>query len=897
MYLLFIAMRSLSKIVTRLVIILAFTIAVSLASLFVAPSSFQPAQVTTSTLLAEADRFAWLENWYKAGPLYRRAEDLFRASGDRRGELHALIGRLRSETETTSLDDTVERLGGLLNDPVVSSDPGLRLWCLTAKAYAEFDDDIAASKQDWQEALALANTLGDSKWASRARGELGVIAFTEGHLSTAVSLVGKALISSYQTKDVAAQVDFFSLIGAGLNEQLRYSEALAFFEQAIRVAEKNKDAGFPYLAYEGKVSAFLGLNRQSEARQVLETLLTKAREQNRRGEEAVGFILLGDLSIALKDTETAKTSYERAAHAFQELRINRGLDEAMFKLASIYRERGQFTLASQSVLIGLEAVRRDGGGYYLPRALSALAELEAAQNRYREADQQFREAEERLEWVLNGLRSDKEIAAIAGTMSDTYTHHFRLLAERKDVGRAFQVLERIRGLSAEGVLHPLIETRKESSWAPALNAAIGNVQLELLTRDHSSQESPLYDQLHLYENALAFVTNDAHEKRLPAAVPVSLRSVQAALGPAEVLLEYVLDEPRSFCIVVTHNDAQIATLSAGRAQIAALAESYLAEARALRAGGQFATKLYDVLLDPVPEISRRSHLIISPDGILHSVPYEALRDPRGLALVQSKFVSYTPSGTVFLRLRRAPRSRAQRPVLAIGGVDYRFVRSLTVSDSRAPLSDNFPKRTAEVSKSTDWDLPTSREEALSVVEKMGTGSEALLGSKATETAFKSSPLKNFRILHLAVHAVADAEYPDRAALVLGLDPHTTDDGLLQVREIAGLSLDADLVTLSACETGVGRLEGEAGVLSLERGFLVAGARAVVASLWDVEDHSTNLLMQDFYSHLAKGEEKAVALSRAKRDLIARYPDIPPYYWAGFVLVGEGARPIVSNPQQ
>jgi CHAT domain-containing protein len=169
----------------------------------------------------------------------------------------------------------------------------------------------------------------------------------------------------------------------------------------------------------------------------------------------------------------------------------------------------------------------------------------------------------------------------------------------------------------------------------------------------------------------------------------------------------------------------------------------------------------------------------------------------------------------------------------------------------------------------------------------------LLGREATETAFKSEPVSEFSVIHLAVHALPDSQYPERASLILGVDPSSVDDGLLQVREIMHLRLNADLVTLSACETG---RSGDAGVVSLGEAFLVAGAKAVVVSLWNVEDHSTTLLMEYFYRHLTQGEDKATALAHAKRDFIAKHQDNSPFYWAGFVMIGEGASPLSFEPQ-
>jgi CHAT domain-containing protein len=132
---------------------------------------------------------------------------------------------------------------------------------------------------------------------------------------------------------------------------------------------------------------------------------------------------------------------------------------------------------------------------------------------------------------------------------------------------------------------------------------------------------------------------------------------------------------------------------------------------------------------------------------------------------------------------------------------------------------------------------------------------------------------------------------------LGVDPNSHDDGLLQVREIIRLRFNADLVTLSACNTGVGKLQGEEGVTNLVEAFLVSGAKAVVASLWSADDMYTSDLMERFYTHIAEGQDKAAALRQAKLDLLAKFGrQVPPYYWGAFVLTGDGGSPIQLGGQ-
>jgi CHAT domain-containing protein len=164
----------------------------------------------------------------------------------------------------------------------------------------------------------------------------------------------------------------------------------------------------------------------------------------------------------------------------------------------------------------------------------------------------------------------------------------------------------------------------------------------------------------------------------------------------------------------------------------------------------------------------------------------------------------------------------------------------------------------------------------------------LLDANATESKFKSLPPSNFKILHFAVHGVSSPQFPERAALILGRDENSTDDGLLQFLEITQLSLSADLVTLSACDTATGKLEGEEGIDGLAEAFLLAGAKSVVGALWDVDDSATDTLMRSFYAHLANGEDKASALRHAKLDYLERLGDRPPAYWAAFTLLGDGS---------
>lgn len=845
-------------------------------------------------LLERANHLSWLNNWNAAGPLYARAEVLFRADGDKRNELYARIGLARAYVGPISGQPASETLEAVLREPLTVSDVKLRLWCLAVKGYVELDLNTVASKRAWTEALQIANSLGEKQWATRAHGELGIIAFLEGNTASAVSLVGKAILSAYGTGDIGEQVRLLSLLGIGFNEERRFSEALTILNRAIAITEKTPDAGFPFLAYRGKAAALIGLHQPEQAQHLLATALTAAQSQNSPRDAADILVALGEAMFAANDPDRAKTQLAEAGQIASRLDLCRTLAEAMFDLANVDRQLGDVQGAMQALRAGLKASRRLGDRYYVPRDLTALAELKAATNHVKEADRLFEEAEDVLDGILVNQHSFEESTARAGSMSSTYLEHFRLVQKSGDVPRVLHVLERVRGRIVASHLFARGKFESKSPQLAPLEANIAATQLALLRTEDGKQRAALLERLLEDERNLAFELNEAGLQRQEMlATPASLEKIQAALRKDELLVEYVLDEPHSFCIAITRESARVLILSAGSKQIQTLAESFLTEARSRSAGEYPALKLYSLLLEPALQLFHKARLIVSPDGILHSLPFEALRNPSG-AVIHSIVVSYTPSATVLCHLRTQSTTKRNQSLLAVGAVDYKFARALPAEAQRGAMAAAIVRGLADLSGAHLEDLPGSRDEVLSIAHIVGGDPTVLLGQEATESSFKSARLSDFRMIHLAVHAAADPQYPDRSALILGVAPKTTDDGLLQVREIMRLPLNADLVTLSACETGVGATAGESGVVSLEQAFLISGARAVVASLWNVEDRSTTALMKAFYTHLAQHEDKALALAHAKRDMLDRYIDLPPFYWASFVLVGEGAEAVSDD---
>ena len=852
-------------------------------------------------LLTAADRLYFLSNGPAAAPLYAKAEKLFSERGDARNELYAKVGRLRSEAETMSFVDLSHLLNEQLQNPIVQADRKLRLWCLIAKGYTDIEIDYRASKRDWLEAQEIAKSLGEDEWVTRASGELGLIGFLEGNPGRAARLLGGALLSSMASGDTAGQVRFLELLGRGFEEVNRPTEALEFFERAIRLAEADPDCGLPFMGYEGKAQALVSLGRTDEAKVVLENALTRARSQEKRGHEAQLLILLGKLAEQKGDPQQAVKYLEDAGQFAMQGKFYRMEADAMFELAQIYRDSGDLGTADARATQGLAASQRVGDRYYVPRNLTMLADLKARRGHFAEANALYEQAEDVIEGMLISVGEPYWNSSVAAAMSETYLRHFELVTKHGDTPGAFAVLERVRGRTLAWAL----KDRKaapttESDQTAALEGDVASLQARLMQTSSVPEREQLLDSLFEYERrlGLAWTREGVPNRQLPVQ-PETLANVENDLHPDEVLLEYVLDDPISYCISVTRRGAHIQALPIGRKEVERLAEQFVDEVRARGAGAQTSKRLFRVLLEPIPEAKTAARLIIAPDGDLNLLPFEALRDNRGEYLLKSRVISYIPSGTILDVLRRTGDiGVAASPFLGVGDVAY---ENQGGAGRKIPAPDTVRGRVlrgvADFSGMRLQDLPKTREEVEEIGKIVGPNAVILLGKDATETAFKKEPLDQFRVLHLAVHGFADTQYPERSALVLGKDPESGDDGLLQVREIIRLRLNAELTTLSACDTGVGKLQGQEGVSSLVEAFLEAGSKSVVASLWSADDTFASALMDRFYLRLGSGEDTGSALRDAKLDLLAKYGEqVSPFYWAAFVAVGDTSTPIGIKQQ-
>ena len=272
-------------------------------------------------------------------------------------------------------------------------------------------------------------------------------------------------------------------------------------------------------------------------------------------------------------------------------------------------------------------------------------------------------------------------------------------------------------------------------------------------------------------------------------------------------------------------------------------------------------------------------MLVSPDGPLHTLPFAALvRGGRYLA--EDKPLHTILSATVYAELRKTRRETPAAPqvsLAAFGDPSY---------PGRAP---SHPDVRAAVDRGLALTpLPSTREEVRGIAA-LYPQARAFLGQEATEERAKSIG-QDARYVHFACHGLLDERFPLNSSLALSIPENPEEgqeNGLLQAWEIFdGMRLDADLVTLSACDSGLGQEMGGEGLLGLTRAFQYAGARSVLASLWSVSDASTADLMKRFYGHLRRGASKDEALRSAQTEVLRGKDFVHPYYWAAFQLTGD-----------
>jgi len=489
-------------------------------------------------------------------------------------------------------------------------------------------------------------------------------------------------------------------------------------------------------------------------------------------------------------------------------------------------------------------------------------------------------ASEALESQIGQLSSDIYMIGFARNKNDVYHRMLRILVDQYAAGHSAEIL---------GKIFNVVERAKAKAFLENLNKGQRGYDLghfENLAERSNQSTSTISEpfKFRMTENAGLVGLKD----RI-----CSLDEVrQQVIEEGTILLEYLLGDDRSYLLSLTSRTAKLSVLpnrrkieSSLRAYLKVISEVSIRERSLFSASKRIGREI--IPPEIFTELSEAKAIIIIPDGVLNYLPFETIRINDGVKeeyLIESFSISYCPSAsTLRMLIGGSHRKVWKKTILAIGGPKYGNYPGLNIAASDRYMDTK--ENPLIVRKLTFAELPYSGKEAIDVGRLFPRKeSQVITGEDVNEDIVKKLPLWEFRIIHFSCHGYLDEANPMHTSLVLTPGPSQEEDGFLRMEEIYKLSLDADMVVLSACQSGKGILEKGEGVMSLARPFFFAGARSVIAALWPINDKSTADLMREFYKSIIQGRSVNESLRSAKLKMI-RSSCAHPFYWSGFVLQG------------
>ena len=707
--------------------------------------------------------------------------------------------------------------------------------------------ELEEALSEFQDARDINVGLGDSLHEAYNRQGLGSVFFNLGAPERALEEYAKALQISRMIgrKDLERRV----LINTGYvyqNAKQDPGAALKYYQQALNASDKSLSEEALALNNIGAAYSLLGRPRESLA------LLDKALKiRERIGDRArLGntFLAMGNAYSELRDPR-AEESYRRALEISQDVGSTSFQAETLYRWALLDRSRGRLQDALGRIRESLriiESVRSQvindklrtsffaSKRSYYELLVNLLAQLEEARAGSYKAD-----ALEASEW------------ARARSLLD-------LLAEGN-----------VRAEAPPDLQKRDVELRSRLSWLQDQIAKKSSKELE-------SQIDQVQDAMAQLETEIR--KSDPHYAEVRYPSPLRAEQIRSLVDDRTALLHYFVGKEASFLFVVTRKGLELHRLPGASflaAQVSRLRG--LIQVRGNRSLPRFqetAAGLYSVLLAPAASaLNGKSRLLIAPDGPLYLLPFEALLTAnkgssyQDLPYLLRRFeISYIPSASVLADLRkgRSPNS-AEKTFLAFADPSY---GGSSTALMRGPAG----------SGSNLAALPESGTEVKRIAGLYPGKSMLYLGPEATKkNVLQSAYLRTTPRVHFALHGTVDAARPELSGLELS-------DGRLRIFDIFNLKMSADLLTLSACQTALGKEVRGEGMVGLTRAFLYAGARSIVVSLWPVADRSTSDFMYDTYRSLGTG--KTAALRQAKLAMISSKDYSAPYYWAPFILSGD-----------
>jgi CHAT domain-containing protein len=719
-----------------------------------------------------------------------------------------------------------------------------------------------AALQSWQQALIIYRQIKDRKSEVDALGNLGGAYSYLGDYTKAIDYDQQSLAIAREIKDRQGEGKALGNLGLTYTFLGDYTKAIDYDQQSLAIAREIKDRqgegealgnlGFAYLnrgyyreikdrQNEGEAPGNVGfvyvyLNRgyyYDKAIDYYQQSLVIAREVKNRHEEGNA---LGGLGLAYL--------YKGDLRSFDssDYQMSR-LTSVMVSLLSDFGEYRKAIEYNQKHLVIARELKDQADER---RALANLGFAFYRQGNFTSAETSLLDSIKIAESLRSSL-TDANKVSIFDTQTKAYITLQRVLIAQNKTQEALEIAERGRARAFVELL-----ASRLSLSASAINPP--NIQQ---IKQTAKKQNATIIEYSTVDNFLLYIWVIKPNGK------ITFRSVNFKSSNLTKLVE------NTRVVTATNrglsDDSALITnlVSDTRAAVGAT-ETNLSE----RCGrNQCLQQMYQVLIKPIADLlpaNPNDKVIFIPHKSLFLVPFVALQDEQGKYLIEKHTILTAPS-IQLLQLTHLQRQKIKQSPLS----------NITVVGNPIMPQYGLPGNRHQLPP-----LPGSEKEATNIAQILNT--KAIIGAQATK-AFVTQQMQQSNIIHLATHGLLNEVYKQSLPGAIALTPAGDDDGLLSSGEILNLKLKADLVVLSACNTGRGQLTGD-GVIGLSRSLMTAGASSVVVSLWSVNDESTSFLMSEFYQQIQHNSDKAQGLRQAMLTTMKQYP--APKYWAAFTLMGE-----------
>ena len=741
-----------------------------------------------------------------------------------------------------------------------------------------------------------------------------------GQYQRAISNANKALELNERAGNLPRQgwaiielVFAYRLVGQRAKNEALFEKGIEIVKQIALGTEKTDIEAFMYGEF-GTEFLFRGKTQQaieyiSHALQVYESRLVFLKRSPAGNAQAIRYTLgfmvvtlqrLGRAYQSAGQVDDATKVYERALSIIKETGLTTHVEGSLYRqVGELYLGQKDFERALESLTTAVAGAEKFQDALGIQEANRLIASLLHQTSEPSEAIPYYKKAIESIESTRSLLDSEEYRTSFFSNKGDAYSGMIQAQLGVKNFADAFNYSERARSRSFLDILASKVQLARSGTlieYERALQARISVLRAMMEGDGSESEQAPqlrkeLDGAQKDYNDYLAKLRKENKEQAsLMSVEPLTLKQVQERLDPGVTMLEYFVTSSSVYLWVVEKDRVQFVSTSIARkdlvSKVTELRDTIyqLGEKERFNALSQ---ELHKILLQPALSHIRGKELIIVPHDVLHYLPFQALLGTDNRYLIE-KYPIYYLSSASLMQFTQEKRRAMGEKVLAFGNPE--------LDDPKMAL------RFAEIEAGE--------------IKKLYPQSTVLLKKEATEEKAKTLSPDN-DIVHFASHAELNEDDPLASAILL--TKGDKEDGRLEVREIFGMDLIASLVVLSACETGLGKFSSGDELVGLTRAFIYAGTPSVVASLWSVDDSSTAQLMASFYKNL-KTMTKVEALRQAQLNLIrgnvnsdslarrgiggvGKLGDVPaakfqsqdsisistshPYFWAPFILVGEG----------